>query len=170
MPTSRYSFYFYILMFFVNLKLNYSFGVVQNFVNLIDTNCCFLKPTLINWRKEYDIQDIIDTRLDKKKDKYQIVWVKFDEWESVVLAKLWLLKINVYDNQIIVGEVWDSFGLILFDRNYSNEQLYEISSSVFYFLLLLTMKWFHWIYMDMKVQCQDFKLSRQKESSDYNKN
>lgn len=51
----------------------FNFGVLQNCVDMMDTSFCFLKPTLINWKKEYDVQHIIDARMDKKKDKYQIV-------------------------------------------------------------------------------------------------
>lgn len=47
----------------------FNFGFMQNFVDLIDTKCCFLKPTLINWKKEHDIQDLLASRFDKKKEK-----------------------------------------------------------------------------------------------------
>lgn len=48
----------------------FHFGIIQNFADLLDTNFCFLKPSLVNWKKEHDIQDLINSRLDKKKDKY----------------------------------------------------------------------------------------------------
>ncbi len=34
---------------------------------------CCLKPTLINWKKEHDVEDLLKSRLDKKKEKYDIV-------------------------------------------------------------------------------------------------
>ena len=48
---------------------SFSFGFVQNFVDLIDMKLLCLKPTMVNWKKEHDIQDVINSRLDKKKEK-----------------------------------------------------------------------------------------------------
>ena len=53
---------------FANLVRFCSFGVCQNFVDLIDANLGFLKPSLVNWKKEHDIQDLLNSRLDKKKE------------------------------------------------------------------------------------------------------
>jgi len=46
-----------------------SFGFLQNLIDLLETRCCFLKPTLINWKKEHDIQDLLNFRFDKKNEK-----------------------------------------------------------------------------------------------------
>lgn len=53
----------------------FNFGILQNFVDLIEMNVGFMKPTMINWRKEYNIQDIINSKYYKKREKanYQIV-------------------------------------------------------------------------------------------------
>lgn len=50
-----------------------SFGFLQNFVDLIDTKCCFYKPTLVNWKKEHDIQDLLASRKKTDKSYYQEV-------------------------------------------------------------------------------------------------
>lgn len=47
-----------------------SFGAVQNTVDVFEINFLCFKPTKINWKKEHDIQDVINSRLDKKKEKY----------------------------------------------------------------------------------------------------
>ena len=58
-----------------NIGSRFSFGCVQNTVDLIDAKCCFLKPTMTNWKKEHDLDDFINSRLDKKKENanYQVV-------------------------------------------------------------------------------------------------
>jgi hypothetical protein len=47
----------------------FNFGILQNFVDLIDMRIFCLKPSLVNWKKEHDIQDVINSRLDRKKEK-----------------------------------------------------------------------------------------------------
>jgi hypothetical protein len=47
----------------------FSFGFLQNFIDLIDTKILCLKPTMVNWKREHDIQDVLNSRLDKKKEK-----------------------------------------------------------------------------------------------------
>jgi hypothetical protein len=46
---------------------------------LVDIHLCFSKPSLVNWKKEHDIQDLLNSRLDKKKEmggKYMMdVWM-----------------------------------------------------------------------------------------------
>ena len=48
--------------------VSFSFGLCQNFVDLIDINLGFWKPSLVNWKRELDIQDLLNSRLDKKKE------------------------------------------------------------------------------------------------------
>jgi hypothetical protein len=31
-----------------------------------------LKPTLIDWKREHDVQDLLNSRLDKKKDSFTV--------------------------------------------------------------------------------------------------
>jgi hypothetical protein len=40
---------------------------MQNFVDLLEMQICIFKPTFINWKKEYNIEDIKDLRINRMK-------------------------------------------------------------------------------------------------------
>lgn len=52
-----------------NFRNPFNFGIMQNLVDLLDMKILCYKPSLVNWKREYDIQDVLNSRLDKKKDK-----------------------------------------------------------------------------------------------------
>ena len=39
-------------------------------IDLCDVRMFCLKPTLVNWKRQHDIQDLLNARLDKKKEDH----------------------------------------------------------------------------------------------------
>lgn len=58
---------FFVLPYKLVLFNLISFGIFQNFADLMEMKFLCLKPTLINWKREHDIHDINNIRFDKKK-------------------------------------------------------------------------------------------------------
>ncbi|CAF0707847.1 unnamed protein product [Brachionus calyciflorus] len=52
-----------------NFTNPFNFGIIQNLVDLFEIKILCFKPSLINWKKEYDLHDIINSRFNKKTDK-----------------------------------------------------------------------------------------------------